>query len=104
MIGKELGLPTVELRSLALGAQMHDVGKIGVPDRILTKPSKLTPEEFEVIKLHVDRGYEIATGVKSLSSAVDAIRYHHEHWDGSGYPTASRAPHPAERTHRSGGG
>jgi HD-GYP domain-containing protein (c-di-GMP phosphodiesterase class II) len=87
MIGKELGLPTLELRSLALGAQMHDVGKIGVPDRILTKPGPLTDEEFAVIREHVGRGYEIALGVKSLASAVDAIRYHHERWDGSGYPT-----------------
>ena len=86
MIGRELGLSTHELRSLALGAQMHDVGKIGVPDRILTKPSKLTPDEFEVIKQHVGRGYEIALGVKALHDAADAIRYHHERWDGSGYP------------------
>jgi HD-GYP domain-containing protein (c-di-GMP phosphodiesterase class II) len=87
MIGRELGLSTHDLRSLALGAQMHDVGKIGVPDRILTKPSKLTAEEFEVIKEHVGRGYEIAVGVKALHEAIDAIRYHHERLDGTGYPT-----------------
>jgi HD-GYP domain-containing protein (c-di-GMP phosphodiesterase class II) len=87
MIGRELGMSTHDLRSLALGAQMHDVGKIGVPDRILTKPTKLTPEEFEIIKEHVARGYEIAVGVKALHDAVDAIRFHHERWDGTGYPT-----------------
>jgi HD-GYP domain-containing protein (c-di-GMP phosphodiesterase class II) len=87
MIGRELGLSTHDLRSLALGAQMHDVGKIGVPDRILTKPTKLTPEEFEIIKEHVGRGYEIAISVKALHDAIDAIRYHHERWDGTGYPT-----------------
>jgi HD-GYP domain-containing protein (c-di-GMP phosphodiesterase class II) len=87
MIGRELGMSSHDMRSLALGAQMHDVGKIGVPDRILTKPSRLTDDEFEVIKQHVGRGYEIALSVKALHDAVDAIRYHHERWDGTGYPT-----------------
>jgi len=86
MIGKELGLSTLDLRNLALGAQMHDVGKIGVPDNILCKPSKLTPEEFEVIKEHANRGYEIARSVKALEPASEAIHLHHERWDGAGYP------------------
>jgi HD-GYP domain-containing protein (c-di-GMP phosphodiesterase class II) len=86
MIGKEMGLSTLELRALALGAQMHDVGKIGVPDKILSKPAPLTPDEFAVIKQHVPRGYEIALGVPALHVAVDAIRYHHERFDGTGYP------------------
>jgi HD-GYP domain-containing protein (c-di-GMP phosphodiesterase class II) len=86
MIGKEIGLPTLELRRLALGAQMHDVGKISVPDRILQKPARLTPDEFDVIKQHVVRGNEIARGVKALEPAAEAIYYHHEHYDGSGYP------------------
>jgi HD-GYP domain-containing protein (c-di-GMP phosphodiesterase class II) len=86
MMGKELGLSTLELRSLALGAQMHDVGKIGVPDRILTKPGSLTDEEFAIIREHVERGYEIAASVLALSTVTDAIRFHHERFDGSGYP------------------
>jgi HD-GYP domain-containing protein (c-di-GMP phosphodiesterase class II) len=86
MMGKELGLSTLELRNLALGAQMHDVGKISVPDSILTKAAKLTEDEFEVIKLHANRGYEIAQTVKALGPAAEAIRLHHERWDGSGYP------------------
>jgi HD-GYP domain-containing protein (c-di-GMP phosphodiesterase class II) len=86
MIGKEMGLPTLELRRLALGAQMHDVGKIGVPDRILTKPSKLTDEEFAVIKEHATRGYDIARSVKALEPAAEAIYLHHERVDGTGYP------------------
>ena len=86
MIGKEMGLSTLELRRLALGAQMHDVGKIGVPDRILTKPGKLTEEEFEVIKEHATRGYDIARSVKSLEPAAEAIYLHHERVDGAGYP------------------
>jgi HD-GYP domain-containing protein (c-di-GMP phosphodiesterase class II) len=90
MMGKELGLSTLELRSLALGAQMHDVGKIGVPDRILTKPGALTDEEFAIIREHVTRGYEIAVNVLALSTVTDAIRYHHERYDGSGYPMGLR--------------
>jgi len=86
MIGKEMGLSGGELRNLALGAQLHDVGKISVPDSILGKPARLTPEEFEVIKLHVERGYEIAKSVKALGGAVDGIHLHHERWDGTGYP------------------
>jgi HD-GYP domain-containing protein (c-di-GMP phosphodiesterase class II) len=86
MMGKELGLSTLELRNLALSAQLHDVGKIGVPDSILLKPARLSPHEFEVIKQHADRGYDIARSVKALEQAADAIRLHHERWDGSGYP------------------
>ncbi|HWC30554.1 MAG TPA: HD domain-containing phosphohydrolase, partial [Dehalococcoidia bacterium] len=78
MIGKEMGLSTLDLRNLALGAQMHDVGKISVPDSILSKPARLTPDEFAVIKQHADRGYEIAQTVKALGPAAEAIRLHHE--------------------------
>jgi HD-GYP domain-containing protein (c-di-GMP phosphodiesterase class II) len=86
MIGNDLGLSSVELRKLALAGQLHDVGKISVPDNILGKPARLTSEEFEVIKQHVQRGYEIARSVKALDGAVDGIYLHHEKWDGSGYP------------------
>jgi HD-GYP domain-containing protein (c-di-GMP phosphodiesterase class II) len=86
MMGKEMGLSTIELRRLALGAQMHDVGKIGVPDKILTKPGPLNDEDFAEIKRHVYRGYEIAKQVKALEPAADAIYFHHEKMDGSGYP------------------
>jgi HD-GYP domain-containing protein (c-di-GMP phosphodiesterase class II) len=86
MTGKEMGLSSLELRNLALGAQLHDVGKISVPDSILGKPARLTADEFEVIKQHVDRGYEIARSVKALEGAVDGIHLHHERWDGTGYP------------------
>lgn len=86
MTGKEMGLTTLELRHLALGAQMHDVGKLGVPDRILTKLGSLTDEEFAIIREHVDRGYRIASNVIGLNNVTDAIRYHHERYDGRGYP------------------
>jgi HD-GYP domain-containing protein (c-di-GMP phosphodiesterase class II) len=85
-IGRELGLPSWELRSLVLAAQMHDVGKIGTPDAILLKASSLTEEEFAVIKQHTVRGHEIAAQVEALRPIRDAVRHHHERVDGAGYP------------------
>jgi HD-GYP domain-containing protein (c-di-GMP phosphodiesterase class II) len=90
MMGKELGLPPLDLRALALGAQMHDVGKIGVPDRILTKPSALTTEERAIIEQHSERGFEIAAKVTALAPALAGIRFHHERVDGTGYPLGLR--------------
>jgi HD-GYP domain-containing protein (c-di-GMP phosphodiesterase class II) len=88
--GRQLKLSAVEQRNLTLAAQMHDVGKIGTPDRILTKPGRLTPEEFAVIQEHVDRGYHIALHVPALKPVAEAIRFHHEKYDGSGYPDGLR--------------
>jgi HD-GYP domain-containing protein (c-di-GMP phosphodiesterase class II) len=85
-IGRELGLPAWELRSLVLAAQMHDVGKIGTPDAILMKPGELTDEEYAVIKQHALRGHEIAGRVDALRSIQEVIRHHHERVDGAGYP------------------
>jgi HD-GYP domain-containing protein (c-di-GMP phosphodiesterase class II) len=89
-IGRELGLPSWELRSLVLAAQMHDVGKIGTPDAILCKPGSLTDEEFLVIKQHTVRGHEIAGQVEALRSIRDVVRHHHERVDGEGYPDGLR--------------
>lgn len=86
IIGRELGLSASQLRSLAMAAQMHDVGKIGTPDRILCKPGPLTDEEYTIIKRHPARGYEIARQVGVLRPVADAIRHHHERIDGRGYP------------------
>ncbi len=86
MIGKEMGLSTLAMRSLALAAQMHDVGKIGVPDRILAKTGRLTEAEFAEIQAHARRGQEIALRVPAPAPAPDGIAYHHEKIDGSGYP------------------
>jgi HD-GYP domain-containing protein (c-di-GMP phosphodiesterase class II) len=86
LTGRELGMSASELRYLALTAQMHDIGKLGVPDRILKKAARLTPEEFEVIKQHSERGFEIAHRVPALQPVAASIRLHHERVDGSGYP------------------
>src|SRR3990170_5754362 len=85
-IGKRLGLSPSELRSLALAAEMHDVGKISIPDSILAKPGPLTDEEFAVVKTHTVRGHEIARQVPPLKPLASIIRAHHERLDGSGYP------------------
>jgi putative nucleotidyltransferase with HDIG domain len=86
LVGRELGFSPDRLELLGLGALFHDVGKIGVPDAILTKPSKLTAAEFEIVKQHAVRGAEIVAHISSLKDAVPLIRHHHERWDGLGYP------------------
>jgi HD-GYP domain-containing protein (c-di-GMP phosphodiesterase class II) len=85
-IGRELDLSRDELENLGASALFHDVGKIGVPDAILTKPGKLDAAEFETIKQHAARGAEIVSKLSHLKDAVPAIRHHHERWDGHGYP------------------
>jgi len=85
-IGKRLSLPAGDLRSLVLAAQLHDVGKIGVPDAILRKPSGLTAEEYDEVKKHSPRGYEIARRVEALRRLAPVIRAHHERLNGQGYP------------------
>jgi HD-GYP domain-containing protein (c-di-GMP phosphodiesterase class II) len=89
-IGRRLGLSPAELRSLAIAAELHDVGKIGVPDSILGKPGKLTPQEFAEMQLHTGRGYDIATRIDALREIAPVIRAHHERMNGSGYPDGLR--------------
>jgi len=85
-IGKEIGLAGKELTDLYAVSLLHDIGKLGVPDAILTKPGKLTEEEWEIIKRHSAEGERIVSYVKDLSALVHMIRHHHEWYDGSGYP------------------
>ena len=85
-IGRELRLPTRQLGALATGALFHDIGKIGMPDSILTKPEKLDRAEAAIMREHVTRGAEIVSRISSLKDSVPAIRHHHERWDGLGYP------------------
>jgi HD-GYP domain-containing protein (c-di-GMP phosphodiesterase class II) len=87
-IGKKLGLHGQELRSLVLAAELHDVGKIGVPDHILAKPGKLNDEETAEMRRHAIRGYEIAERVPALRALAPVIRAHHERIGGTGYPDA----------------
>ena len=85
-IGRNLGLNAKQLGVLSTAALFHDVGKIGIPDSILTKAGPLEPSEAAVMREHVLRGAEIAAKVSSFQDAIPAIRHHHERWDGLGYP------------------
>ncbi|HEX6971931.1 MAG TPA: HD-GYP domain-containing protein, partial [Limnochordia bacterium] len=89
-IGEEMGLGPEALRALAQGGLLHDIGKIHVSDAILNKPGPLTPEEQAIIQRHPEDGYAMARGLGTLTAELDVIRYHHERWDGSGYPRGLR--------------
>lgn len=86
MIAREMGYEGEELDRIYYIALLHDCGKIGVPDDILTKPGKLTDEEFAVLKSHPQRGSEILRSFKSLPDVDKGAHYHHERYDGHGYP------------------
>lgn len=85
-IGKVLGLKGKEIEGLKISAILHDIGKIGIPDSILAKPTTLTAREFRKIKEHPIIGAEILKGINGMDRIVNAIKYHHERWDGKGYP------------------
>ncbi len=86
LIAEEMGYSGEELDRIYYIALLHDCGKIGVPDNILGKPGRLTEEEFGVIKSHTVRGGEILSSFKSLENAGEGALYHHERYDGRGYP------------------
>jgi putative nucleotidyltransferase with HDIG domain len=85
-IGREISLPEEQMEALANGALLHDVGKIGIPDRILQKTVRLTEEEYTVIKQHPALGVGILTPVEEMESALPVVKHHHERYDGRGYP------------------
>ncbi len=85
-LAEESGLSASHIKALIKGAFLHDIGKIGISDNILLKPGKLTTEEFEIMKQHVVLGEEIIKNNKWLKDATDVVLYHHEKFDGSGYP------------------
>lgn len=84
--GREMGLDGEALRNLWVGALLHDVGKIGVPDHILKKPGKLTPEEYEIMKQHPEIGATIMERSSFLRPALSTVLHHQERYDGAGYP------------------
>jgi HD-GYP domain-containing protein (c-di-GMP phosphodiesterase class II) len=85
-IGKNLELPQKEMLDLRISALLHDVGKIGIDDRILRKPGALSEDEFEVMKQHPAKGAAIMSGVAQLIEIIPGMKYHHEKWSGGGYP------------------
>jgi len=92
VIAQELKLSPEELDKLRIAALLHDVGKIGVDDRVLKKPGSLTPEEFEIMKTHTTKGANIMRPVSQLKDMLPGIELHHEHMDGRGYPYGLTGP------------
>ncbi|SHG96678.1 PAS domain S-box-containing protein/diguanylate cyclase (GGDEF) domain-containing protein [Thermosyntropha lipolytica DSM 11003] len=85
-MGERLKLSYQQMNDLSLLAEIHDIGKVAVPDSILFKDAPLTEEEWEVIKQHAEKGYRIALSTPDLAAIADLILKHHERWDGKGYP------------------
>ncbi|MBB6051205.1 diguanylate cyclase [Armatimonas rosea] len=85
-VGERLGLSENEMEGLRTGALLHDIGKLGVPEYVLLKPGKLTPEEFDKIKKHPEIGAAILDPVEFPWPVLPGVKYHHEKWDGTGYP------------------
>jgi putative nucleotidyltransferase with HDIG domain len=92
LIGRELGLTEQDLDTLRISALLHDVGKIGVEDRVLKKPGALSPEEFDLMKQHTVKGANIMRPVSQLKNMLPGIELHHEHMDGRGYPYGLTGP------------
>ena len=90
IVAQHLGLTPAELDKIRISALLHDVGKIGVDDRVLKKPGALTPEEFDLMKQHPTKGANIMRPVAQLKEMLPGIELHHEHVDGGGYPHGLR--------------
>ncbi|HHY39842.1 MAG TPA: PAS domain S-box protein [Syntrophaceticus sp.] len=90
-IGSKMGLSIKELDELSLLAVLHDIGKVGIKESVLQKAGPLTPEDWEEIKKHPEIGYRIAQNIPELSKIAEYILYHHERWDGKGYPRGLKA-------------
>ncbi|MCP3014116.1 HD-GYP domain-containing protein [Nocardiopsis dassonvillei] len=86
MIARELGMPADRVQKIRYAGMLHDIGKLGVPTKVLQKTGKLTDDEYAAIKLHPTRGYEIVREISFLDEALAGIRHHHERLDGRGYP------------------
>ena len=88
---KHVQIPADQWDSIRQGALLHDIGKLGIPDAILLKPGSLTPRERKVMQQHVQYGYNILVPIISSRHTLDITLYHHEHWDGKGYPYGLQA-------------
>lgn len=86
VVGKELGLDDQDMYDLQLSALFHDIGKIGTPDAVLNKPTRLTDDEFQIMKQHPSDSYEILKGFSVFERVAKFAKHHHERYDGRGYP------------------
>jgi putative nucleotidyltransferase with HDIG domain len=91
VMGKQLGLSDAEMYDLELSALFHDIGKIGTPDAVLNKPSRLTDEEFDIMKEHPSKSYEILKDFDVFEKVARNAKHHHERYDGRGYPDQLKA-------------
>lgn len=85
-LGERLGLDEGEVKALRRAGYLHDIGKIAVPDAILLKPGRLTQDEWQIMRAHVETGVKMCAPLRTLRPVLPIIRHHHEKWDGSGYP------------------
>jgi response regulator RpfG family c-di-GMP phosphodiesterase len=85
-LAKSIGGLEQEIRSIAMGAWLHDIGKLAIPDRVLLKPGPLTDSEWEIMRRHARIGYELVKSISFLAGAAEIVLTHHERFDGSGYP------------------
>jgi len=86
LIARQMGVDMLYIENIKDSCQLHDLGKIGVHDNILSKPDALTQEEFNEIKQHAEKGAQILEPLKFLDNVIDIVKHHHERWDGKGYP------------------
>jgi putative nucleotidyltransferase with HDIG domain len=89
-LARAMGISPAEIKVIARGAFLHDIGKMAIPDEILRKPGKLTPEEQEIMREHCARGYHMLRKIPFLAGAAEIVFSHQEHYDGSGYPSGLR--------------
>jgi putative nucleotidyltransferase with HDIG domain len=89
-LARAMGISPVDIKIIARGAFLHDIGKMAIPDEILRKPGKLTPEEEQIMRDHCTRGYHILRKIPFLSEAAAIVYTHQEHFDGNGYPSRLR--------------
>jgi len=89
-IAFEMDLPPAQVEQIRLSALLHDVGKIGVDDRIIRKPTALSEEEFRIMKTHPIKGAAIMSAIPQLADVIPGMKYHHEKWSGGGYPEGLR--------------
>jgi putative nucleotidyltransferase with HDIG domain len=90
-LARAMGISPAEIKVIARGAFLHDIGKMAIPDDILRKPGKLSPEEQEIMREHCARGYQMLRKIPFLAEAAEIVFTHQEHYDGSGYPSALNA-------------
>jgi HD-GYP domain-containing protein (c-di-GMP phosphodiesterase class II) len=86
LVARSLGVSERDMYGLEMGALLHDIGKVGVPDNILNKPGKLTDEEYEIVKRHPEYGWTVIRKLRGLEQSSLYVLHHHENFDGTGYP------------------